>query len=428
MGNIIEWFDFGLFIFMAPIIGGKFFPQESANTATIHALMVFAIGFLCRPIGGIFFGYFGDTRGRAKTLRISILIITLSTFLIGIIPSYQEIGLFAPTLFIILRLIQGISIGGEYSGIMIYLAESASQKHRGFITSFAASGSNLGFLCATLTLTLLNLFFSVETINTWAWRLPFLVAGIFGSFLTYYRFQLSETKVYSYLKTNHLIENRPFMTAMRYAPYQLIKILGLTCMSATFYYFFVGYISTYLEHYMGFPFNTALTFQTIILITMLFVVPLGGVFGDHFSRKKMILFTSLAILLFTFPCFYLMQYKSLLMTSLALGIATLLSSLDQGNTMTAIVENCPENIRYSGIAFSYNLGNALFGGTTPLIVTLLINNIGPTAPSYYLFFMTSIGLITAITLLPNNQSREAISPVWAQDHQICAKLISKSKI
>lgn len=159
MGNIIEWFDFGLFIFMAPIIGGKFFPQESANTATIHALMVFAIGFLCRPIGGIFFGYFGDTRGRAKTLRISILIITLSTFLIGIIPSYQEIGLFAPTLFIILRLIQGISIGGEYSGIMIYLAESASQKHRGFITSFAASGSNLGFLCATLTLTLLNLFF-----------------------------------------------------------------------------------------------------------------------------------------------------------------------------------------------------------------------------------------------------------------------------
>ncbi|MCW8408892.1 MFS transporter [Legionella sp. PATHC035] len=415
MGNIIEWFDFGLFIFMAPIIGGKFFPQESASTATIDALMVFAIGFICRPIGGIFFGYFGDTRGRAKTLRISILIITLSTFLVGIIPTYNEIGVFAPTLFVLLRLIQGLSIGGEYSGIMIYLAESASPKHRGFITSFAASGANLGFLFATLTLIVLNLFFSVETINTWAWRIPFLVVGIFGSLLTYYRFQLSETKVYSYLKTNHLIENSPFITGIRYAPYQLFKILGLTCMSATFYYFFVGYIATYLEHYMGFPFKTALTFQTVTLITMLFIVPIGGVLGDYFSRKKMIVITSLAILLSIFPCFYLLQFKSLLMTSLALGVATLLSSLDQGNTMTAIVENCPENIRYSVIAFSYNLGNALFGGTTPLIVTLLVNNISPTAPSYYLFFMTVIGLITAITLLPNNQSREAISSVRPQD-------------
>lgn len=129
----------------------------------------------------------------------------------------------------------------------------------------------------------------------------------------------------------------------------------------------------------------------------------------------MIVITSLAILLSIFPCFYLLQFKSLLMTSLALGVATLLSSLDQGNTMTAIVENCPENIRYSVIAFSYNLGNALFGGTTPLIVTLLVNNISPTAPSYYLFFMTVIGLITAITLLPNNQSREAISSVRPQD-------------
>ena len=145
LGNTIEWFDFGLFIFMAPIVGTQFFPQASAGTATIEALIVFAAGFLCRPLGGIFFGYFGDTRGRAKTLKISILIITISTFLVGVIPSYEEIGLTAPILFLLLRLIQGVSIGGEYSGIMIYLAESAPLNKRGFTTSFAAIGANLGF-------------------------------------------------------------------------------------------------------------------------------------------------------------------------------------------------------------------------------------------------------------------------------------------
>lgn len=404
VGNIIEWFDFGLFIFMAPIIGAKFFPQDSASTSTIDALMVFAIGFLCRPIGGLFFGYLGDTQGRAKTLRISILMITLSTLLIGLIPSYEEIGIIAPMVFITLRLIQGLSIGGEYSGIMIYLAESATDKNRGFITSFAPGGANLGFLLATLTYIVLNATFSAQVINQWAWRLPFLLIGIPGSLIIYYRFQLAETAVYVDLKSKHLLENMPFLTAIRFAPLQLLKILGLTCMSATFYYFFVGYIPTYLERYMEFSLKFALIAQSLMLTAMLFIVPLAGICGDYFSRKKMMIITTLAILLLLFPGFYLLQSKSLLLTALAIGGATILSSLDQGNTLTAIVENCPENVRYSGIAFSYNLGNALFGGTTPLLVTLLIEKVSPIAPSYYLFFMALITLITTTTLLTKNQS------------------------
>lgn len=389
---------------MAPIIGAKFFPQDSATTATIDALMVFAIGFLCRPIGGLFFGYLGDTQGRAKTLRISILIITLSTLLVGLIPSYEKIGIVAPIVFITLRLIQGLSIGGEYSGIMIYLAESATSKNRGFITSFAPGGANLGFLLATLTFIVLNATFSAHVINEWAWRLPFLLIGIPGSLIIYYRFQLAETPVYADLKSKHLLEDMPFLTAIRFAPFPLLKILGLTCMSATFYYFFVGYIPTYLEHYMGFSLKFALIAQSLMLTAMLLIVPLAGICGDYFSRKKMMIITTLAILLLLFPGFYLLQSKSLLLTALAIGGATILSSLDQGNTLTAIVENCPENVRYSGIAFSYNLGNALFGGTTPLLVTLLIEKVSPIAPSYYLFFMALITLITTTTLLTKNQS------------------------
>jgi MHS family proline/betaine transporter-like MFS transporter len=394
---------------MAPIIGAKFFPHTSAVNATIQALMVFAGGFLCRPLGGIFFGYFGDTRGRAKTLRISILIITISTFLVGVLPSYDEIGFAAPILFIFLRLIQGISIGGEYSGIMIYLAESAPIKKRGFITSFAAIGANLGFLLAALTLMVLNLIFVKEEIISWAWRLPFILIGLPGSLFIYYRFKLAETRVYSNLQKKHLIEPMPFIAAIKFAPLQLLKILGLTSMGSTFYYVFFGFMPTYLEHYIGLAPQRALTIESMMLMAMLFTVPLSGICGDYFTRKKMLIITSISIILLVFPCFYLIQSKSILLVTLALAIATILSSLEQGNTLALVVENCPLNVRYSGIAFTYNLGNALFGGSMPLIVSLMTEKISLISPGYYLIFMASITLITSFTLLSNNQSLRALS-------------------
>lgn len=404
LGNTIEWFDFGLFIFMAPMIGAKFFPQTSAGNAAIEALIVFAAGFLCRPLGGIFFGYFGDTRGRSKTLRISILIITISTFLVGVIPSYEDIGPAALILFILLRLIQGVSIGGEYSGVMIYLAESAPANKRGFTTSFAAIGANLGFLFATVTLMLLHMFFTEEAITDWAWRLPFLLIGLPGSLIIYFRFKLSETPVYSKLQKTHLLESVPFISAIKFAPYQLLKILGLTCMGSTFYYVFFGYMPTYLELYIGLSMTDALTIESIMLVIMLFTVPMAGILGDYFTRKIMLIVTSIAIMLLVLPCFYLLQFKTIVFTLLSLGTATILSSLDQGNTLAAIVENCPENVRYSGIAFSYNLGNALFGGTTPLIVAVLTEKAGLITPAYYLIFMAGVTLIAASTILSNNQS------------------------
>lgn len=408
LGNTIEWFDYGLFIFMAPIIGAKFFPQGSGIISTIDALIVFAAGFLCRPLGGIIFGYFGDTRGRAKTLRFSIIIITLSTLLVGVMPSYEDLGIIATIFFVFLRLIQGLSIGGEYSGVMIYLAESAPHNKRGFITSFAATGANLGFLLATITLLLLNLIFSAEDIKNWAWRLPFVLIGLPGSLIIYYRFKLSETRVYSQLKKNQLLETLPFITAIKFAPYQLLKILGLTCMGSSFYYVFFGFMPIYLSHYLGFSQTNALTIQSSLLISMLFIVPLAGICGDSFTRKKMLIITSISIMLLSFPCFYLLQTKSIIFVLLSLSIATLMSSLDQGNTLTAVVENCPINVRYSGIAFSYNLGNALFGGSAPFIVSLLIENFSLVAPAYYLLFMASISFITAATIAKNNQ---ALGPI-----------------
>lgn len=409
LGNTLEWFDFGLFIFMAPLIGAAFFHQQSVEAGTLEAYTVFAAGFICRPLGGILFGHIGDTQGRAKTLRISVLLIALSTLLVGLLPDYKTIGILAPILFTLLRLAQGISIGGEYSGVMIYLAESAPKKQRGLMTSFAATGANLGFLLATIAFLIIKSHFNATALANWAWRIPFLLAGIPGFIVLYFRFKLKETNAYTHLKSDHAIVTQPFITALTHAPLQLLKIFGLTCMSASFYYVFFGYMPTYLELYVHVPSLNALLIQSCLLAVMLFIVPFAGYCGDLLSRKMMLTITAVGVIITALPCFYLLQTNTPAAIILALCVATLLTSIDQGNSLAAIVENCPANIRYSGIAFSYNLGNALFGGTAPLIVTLLTQHISLTAPAYYLIVMATISLFAISKLLGNNKSMPAVT-------------------
>lgn len=399
LGNTLEWFDFALFIFLAPIIGEKFFPTHNPTTATLAALSVFAAGFICRPLGGILFGHAGDTHGRANALRMSILVITVSTLLIGILPTYQQVGVIASILFTMLRLAQGISIGGEYSGVMIYLAESAPSKKRGFITSFAALGANIGFLAANLLLMLLSAIFSKAAWSDWGWRLPFFLIGLPGTLILYYRFKLAETPIFLNLKKTHHIQKSPFLTSLRQAPNQLFKILGLTCMSSTLYYVFFGYMTIYLTQFLGVKSHVALNIQSAFLVIMLFLVPLFGHLGDRVGRKSMLIFTALGTILLAIPCFYFLKFKTIPMIAFALSIATVLSSSDQGNSLAAVVENCSANIRYSGIAFSYNLGMALFGGTAPFVVTLLTEKVNLFAPAFYLMGMAGITLIAATHLL-----------------------------
>ena len=399
LGNTLEWFDFGMFVYFAPIIGEKFFPSSDISSATRAALTVFAVGFICRPLGGILFGHAGDTYGRAKTLRISILIITLSTLCIGLLPDYQTIGIAAPIIFTLLRLLQGISIGGEYSGVMIYLAESAPPSRRGFVTSFAATGANIGFLGSTLALFILNNHLSTSEVNEWGWRIPFILTSIIGSIIVYYRFKLRETPIFSALQYRHQLARHPFLDALNKAPTQLLKIVGLTSMGSALYYLFFGYMPTYIKQYDSLNNDRALEIQGFFLVSMLFIVPLAGWCGDYFGRKRVLICTSIGIICIALPALLLLQNHT--MTSIILGftLATLLSCFDQGNTLTAVVENCPANIRYSGIAFAYNIGIALFGGTAPLIATVLTQHVSAIAPGYYLIVMAIISLITATTLL-----------------------------
>jgi len=396
LGNILEWLDFGLFLFLAPMIGEIFFPLNNPQTSQLAALGVFAGGFLCRPIGGIVFGHFGDKLGRARPLRFSILMITLSTLLIGLLPTYASIGIVAPILFTFLRLIQGVAIGGEYSGVMTYLVESAPQKHRGFIGSFAATGANLGFFLATILVLLLQHSFNNEIIKEWAWRMPFILIGLLGAVIAYYRLKLLETPVFEHIKSTKSLERIPLLKALQSAPKSLLIVFGLNAMSCGFYYVFFGYMPEYLQQYLHVSSNQAFHVELYTLIGMLLIVPLMGIAGDRFGRKNMLLITTTSMMILAFPLFYFLQFSTMSFIAIALSIATLLSSMDQGNTLTMVVETCKENIRYSSIAFSYNLSSAIFGGLSPIIVMALIHKINLIAPGYYILFSAAIGLVAIL--------------------------------
>lgn len=404
LGNVLEWFDFALFIYLAPILGEKFFPISDPKTATLAALSIFAMGFICRPLGGIFFGHLGDCHGRSKTLSLSILMISIATLIVGIMPSYASLGIVSSILFLFIRIAQGFAIGGEYSGIMIYIAECAPKKKRGFFTSFAATGANVGFLLSTLCILILKTLFSESTLHDWGWRLPFIMMGIIGIILFYHRNSLEETPAYLNLKSNQQIQKYPLLLTLRHAPFKLLQIFCLTCMNAVYYYFFIGYLPHYLSMDLKVSSYFVFSIQSVSLLLMLLLVPISGLCGDLFGRKNMLIFTATGMILLTLPCFFLLNLKSSIAIMIALAIATLFSSLEQGNTLTSVVENCPVNIRYSGIGLAYNLGNGIIGGTAPLIFCWLSQYVSPMAPAYYLMGMIGISLMAILTLEPTHVS------------------------
>lgn len=398
LGNILEWLDFGLFIYLAPVLAKQFFPSDNIQTSYLEVLAVFAAGFICRPLGSILFGFIGDRFGRVLSLRLSILTITLTILLFGLLPTYQTWGIAATVIFTVLRLFQGLSVGGEYGSAMIYLAESSPPHRRGYFTSFAAVGANVGFLLASLIAFFLNMYVSKVLLDAWVWRVPFLLVALIGLVIFVFRLRLIETPVFKTLVAKQEIAHWPLFIAILRAPRQLLQILGLSCMGGVFYYVFFGNMPNYLEKSAGFSLALGFALQSIFLLAMLFLVPIAGALGDRFGRKKLLGTTAIGIIILAYPCFYLLQLHSILLLVVAFAIATVLSSLEQGNTLITVVENCPADIRTTGVSFAYNVGMALFGGTAPLVIALLTSKVSIHAPAYYLMAAAAVTLLVVFTI------------------------------
>ncbi len=396
IGNIIEWYDFGLFAMFSPIFSEIFFPQKNMQTALMETFGIFAIGFLCRPIGALFFGYFGDRKGRAKTVRLSILMISIPTLLIGFLPSYASIGMLAPIFLFFIRIWQGISIGGEYSGSIIYLGELAPPKHKSLLTSLPATGANLGILLAMLVVGYFSHLFDDAMFKVWGWRIPYIISGLFSLLIYLTRLKLEETPAFLEMKKKHLIKKNPIVAVFKNHRFSFLRIIGLACMGSTFYYFCFMYLPIILNQHLHYTLSQMAHLEMGSMMAMIVLVPLAGYLNDRIGRYRMLLFNAVLISAIILPGLHYLYANTFLSSMVVLIVFTVASALEQGTTPAVLVENFPVEERYTGISLAYNIVNGFFGGTVPLVCAwLVVYTQSKSAPGIYVTLFAGITLVFA---------------------------------
>ncbi|MCU1756499.1 MFS transporter [Pseudomonas helleri] len=401
LGNFVEWFDYAAYGYLATIIALTFFPQTDAATGLLATFAVFALSFIVRPIGGLVWGHFGDKYGRRSALAWSILIMTVSTFCIGLLPGYNHIGLWAPALLLLIRLVQGFSASGEYAGASAFLAEYAPQGKRGFYTSIVPASTAAGLLFGAIFVAGLHALMTVENLHDWGWRLPFLLAAPFGLVGRYIRVSLQDSPKFlemeKRLEAKECATHAPIRELLTVHRRSVVIGIGVTCLNAVAFYLLLSYMPTYLSTEMGMSESDSFIASTVSLATYIGLIFLMGKLSDRFGRKTMLVAASVLFLLLTFPLFGMLGNPSLvviLMIQIAFGA---ILAMNDGTLPCFLAEIFPTRVRFSGFAFSFNIANAVFGGTAPFIATWLIQLTGnKMAPAWYLLAAAAVALIAML--------------------------------
>lgn len=407
LGNAMEWFDFGVYGFLAYILGQVFFSNASPSVQMIAALATFSVPFLFRPLGGLVFGILGDKFGRQKVLSITIIIMSLSTFCIGLIPSYSTIGVAAPILLLLAKLAQGFSIGGEYSGAAIFVAEYSPDRKRGFMGSWLDFGSIAGFLIGAGLVVLLSTILGEETFRVWGWRIPFFFALPLGLIGLYLRHALEETPAFQQqteLKDKNEkdnIENTPDITIKQIITQywqSFFVCVGLVIVTNVTYYMLLTYMPSYLSHNLNYNPNHGVLIIIAIMIGMLFVQPMIGLISDKIGRKPFIIGGSISLFILAYPAFVMINSDIVAFIFLGLLILAVLLNCFTGVMASILPAIFPTNIRYSALAIAFNI-SVLIAGATPTVAAWLVeesNNLY--MPAYYLMVVALIGLLTGLKM------------------------------
>nr|WP_207081322.1 MFS transporter [Novosphingobium sp. KA1] len=406
IGNATEWFDYGIYAYGVSYISAALFPGETAD-ATLFALATFAISFLVRPLGGLFWGPLGDRYGRKAVLGLTILLMAGATVGVGLIPSYAAIGVWAPALLIAMRMLQGFSTGGEYGGAAIFMAEYAPDEKRGFYGSFLEVGTLAGFCAGALLMLGFSLALGEEAMRQWAWRLPFLLAGPLGLVGVYLRARMAETPLFQEAEAHrddspaghgglgHLLKRhrRP-----------LLAMSGLVIALNVVNYTLLSYMPTYLERRLGLATDTALMVPIAGMVFMMVLLPLAGSLSDRIGRKPMWRFSLLGLILLVIPLYHLMGLGT---APAAIGYVLLgLLYVPQLATISATFPAFfPTPVRFAGFALAYNLSTSLFGGTAPAFNSWLIDVTGnPLVPAYVMIAACLCGLL-ALRFTPESAGK-----------------------
>ncbi|MDQ0219566.1 MFS transporter [Peribacillus cavernae] len=374
MGSAIEFYDFFLYGTVAALVFNKlFFPNDDPFVSLLLAYASFGVTFFVRPLGGLIFSHMGDKFGRKNTLVISLLLMGISTVCIGLLPTYSTIGIWAPILLVAFRIIQGIGLGGEWGGAILLAVESAPKDRKGFFGSFPAMGIPLGMLLGTFAVSLASLLPDQQFL-AWGWRIPFVLSAVLVVIGIWIRSGISETSAFKEEKEKGNVVKVPLFETLRYHWKAVLISLGAKCVEVGPFYLFTTFFISYATDTIGYSRTTALNVITVATLVTTICIPLMGILSDKIGRKRVFLMGALALTIFSFPYFYLLSLQSTiwLFAASIIGLGIMWSAI-AGLIGTMFSEMFSTNVGYTGITLGYQTGSALFGGTAPMIATLLLS-------------------------------------------------------
>jgi MFS transporter, MHS family, proline/betaine transporter len=396
IGNALEWYDFVIYGFMTVIISRLFFPAESEYASLLIAMATFGVGFFMRPVGGVLIGLYADRRGRKAALQLIILLMTIATAMIAFAPTYAAIGIAAPAIMVLARLLQGAATGGEFASATAFLIESSPPERRGFFGSLQMVGQSIAALSGATAGMLVTQGLTPEQIDDWGWRLPFLFGLLIGPVGLWMRRHLSETEEFvaaSQDETQHL----GLIAVLREHLRDVLVCFGLVVSATIMFYVVLIYMPTYAKTQLNIPLKDAFTAQVAGLIFLTVLIPLFGMLSDRIGRRAVLMLAALLYLVLTYPMMAWMLAEPSLIRLAVMQVALCSAiAVGFGAISTALAEQFPVRQRSTGLALAYNMAVMIFGGFAQLIVTWLIKETGSLlAPSFYVMFGATVGLVAA---------------------------------
>ncbi len=414
LGNATEWFDYGIYAYGVTYISAALFPGDMEN-AVLFALGTFAISFLIRPLGGLFWGPLGDRIGRKSVLALTILLMAGATFGVGLIPSYASIGFWAPTLLVLLRIVQGFSTGGEYGGAATFMAEYASDDRRGFFGSFLEFGTLAGFSLGAMLMLGFSLLLGKDAMHQWGWRIPFLIAAPLGLIGMYLRAKMEDTPIF--VEECVVAEGRAapgIGTILRDHKRPMLVVGGLVVALNIVNYTLLSYMPTYLQRRIGLSAEEALIVPIIGMLFMMLFLPFAGALSDRVGRRPMWRWSLIGLLVLVVPLYLLIGtgLAGAIVGFVLLGLLYVPQLATISATFPAMFST---PVRFAGFAIAYNVATSIFGGTAPMIGSGLIILTGDELmPAYYMMAACLVGLV-ALRFMPETAGRSLREDPFARD-------------
>ena len=402
VGTSIEWYDYFLFGTAAAVVfPDVFFPSSSHYAGTLSSFATYAVGFAARPVGAAIFGHWGDRLGRKATLIVTLLLMGLSSALIGILPGTDSIGILAPTILVILRILQGIAVGGEWSGSVLLSMEWGNKRRRGLMASWPQIGVPIGLILGTVAMSLLASA-SGDSFKNWGWRVPFLLSLVLVAIGLWVRLRVMESPLFAEVVEQRKVAKVPVADVVRRHPKEIVLSAFVRCSEQLPFYILTTFALTYIVDDAGQTKNFALDAIAVAAVLELILIPLSGSLSDSLGRKRVYAFGSVLLAVFAFPYFALLSTQVGVVVFLTVVIAAIPHAVQYGPQSSLIAETFPTKLRYGGAGIGYQLSSVFAGGPAPLLATWLLHDFGWWAISI-LMVLSSVLTLIAIALLPRRE-------------------------